>query len=75
MIELDQHDLGTGIQAALAKGTGRRTVPNVLVSGKSIGGGDEIEELDQAETVCTKLRSMGAKRVLQCKRNNDNGDP
>jgi hypothetical protein len=33
----------------LAQSTGRRTVPNVLVSGKSIGGGDDIAALDQRD--------------------------
>lgn len=71
VIELDQHGLGAGIQAALAKSTGRRTVPNVLVNGKSIGGGDDVQALDESGDMCTKLRSMGGKRVLQCKRNNE----
>lgn len=71
VIELDQHGLGAGIQAALAKSTGRRTVPNVLVNGKSIGGGDDVQALDESGGMCTKLRSMGGKRVLQCKRNNE----
>ncbi|KAL9578157.1 MAG: hypothetical protein Q9212_005896, partial [Teloschistes hypoglaucus] len=43
VVELDQHRLGPGLQAALQKSTGRRTVPNVLINGKSIGGGDDVQ--------------------------------
>ncbi|KAL8976645.1 MAG: hypothetical protein Q9177_006809, partial [Variospora cf. flavescens] len=35
VVELDEHTLGPGLQAALEKSTGRRTVPNVLINGKS----------------------------------------
>ena len=67
VIEIDQHYLGPSIQDALGKSTGRRTVPNILVNGKSIGGGDEVGALDVSEELCDKLRLMGGKRVLQCK--------
>ena len=67
VIELDEHELGDAIQAALAKSSGRRTVPNILVNGKSIGGGDDINELDRADELCPKLQSMGVRRVLECK--------
>lgn len=35
-------ELGVQIQEYLAEKTGRRTVPNVFLSGKSVGGGDDI---------------------------------
>lgn len=38
-IELDTRSDGSAIQQALAELTGRRTVPNVFVGGKTIGGG------------------------------------
>lgn len=37
--------LGRAIQTYLTSLTGRRTVPNVFISGKSIGGGDEVASL------------------------------
>ncbi|THU71433.1 hypothetical protein C4D60_Mb04t01370 [Musa balbisiana] len=39
-IELDVESDGPQIQAALAEWTGQRTVPNVFVGGKHIGGCD-----------------------------------
>lgn len=36
---------GATIQDALAKMTGRRTVPNVFINQVSIGGGDDTERL------------------------------
>ena len=38
---------GDSIQSALASLTGRRTVPNVFISGSSIGGGDDTEALQR----------------------------
>ncbi|KAJ5159181.1 uncharacterized protein N7500_008832 [Penicillium coprophilum] len=63
VVELDQHPLGPYLQALLAKRTGRRTVPNVLVSGKSIGGGDDIAALDQSDELASTLRQMGGKWI------------
>jgi len=39
------------LQAYLGEITGRRTVPNVIVNGVSIGGGDEMRALEAAGTV------------------------
>lgn len=40
--ELDQMEDGKAVQASLEELTGRRTVPNVFVGGKSIGGCDDV---------------------------------
>ncbi|KAJ5761918.1 uncharacterized protein N7511_005300 [Penicillium nucicola] len=64
VVELDQHPLGPYLQALLAQNTGRRTVPNVLVSGQSIGGGDSIAELDQRDELVSKLRQLGGKWIV-----------
>lgn len=64
VVELDQHPLGPYLQALLAQSTGRRTVPNVLVSGKSIGGGDDIAALDQSDELASTLRQMGGKWIV-----------
>ncbi|CAD6590513.1 MAG: hypothetical protein ASARMPREDX12_004397 [Alectoria sarmentosa] len=67
VVELDTHPLGPGLQAALAKSTGRRTVPNVLVSGRSIGGGDDIEALDAGGFLIHKIKGMAGKRIMEAK--------
>ncbi|TKA24973.1 hypothetical protein B0A50_06071 [Salinomyces thailandicus] len=67
VVELDQHDLGPGLQAALNKMTGRRTVPNVLINGKSIGGGDDIAALHTEGKMVETVSSMGGKRVVEVK--------
>lgn len=43
--------------------TGRRTVPNVLVQGKSIGGGDDMQELDETDKLIETLKTLGGSRV------------
>jgi thioredoxin reductase (NADPH) len=54
---------GAAIQATLQKMTGRRTVPNVFVGGKSIGGGDETSQL-RASGQLRKLLDAAAKAML-----------
>ena len=65
MVELDQHPLGNGIQNLLDKTTGRRTVPNILINGKSVGGGDDIEAMEIAGTLVEKIQYMGGKRITK----------
>lgn len=43
--ELDQIKDGSAIQSTLAEITGQRTVPNVWVMGKHIGGNSETQAL------------------------------
>lgn len=68
VVELDQHPIGLDLQALLAENTGRRTVPNVLVNGKSIGGGDDIAALDHSDELASLLRQMGGKWVSEVTR-------
>ncbi|KAL1585263.1 hypothetical protein WHR41_05841 [Cladosporium halotolerans] len=68
VVELDQHPLGAGLQAALQKSTGRRTVPNILVNGKSIGGGDDVAALDAEDKLAAKLHELGGKRVMEVRK-------
>lgn len=49
----------------LAKLTGRKTVPNVFFMGKSIGGGDDIEELDETDALVNLIKEMGGSRISQ----------
>jgi glutaredoxin 3 len=41
--ELDNMDDGAAIQAALGEMTGQRTVPNVFIAGKHLGGNSEVQ--------------------------------
>lgn len=42
VMELDEESDGDAIQAALLEWTGQRTVPNVFIGGKHIGGCDAV---------------------------------
>lgn len=42
MFELDKLPEGSAIQAYLIDKTGQRTVPNVFVQGKHVGGSDDL---------------------------------
>lgn len=75
VVELDQHELGPGLQRKLEKTTGRRTVPNVLINGKSIGGGDDVAELHEEGKVVEKVLSMGGKRIVKVERKEEEGHP
>ncbi|KAK0104486.1 hypothetical protein ONS95_004775 [Cadophora gregata] len=67
VVELDQHPLGAQLQAKLADLTGRNTVPNVLINGFSIGGGDDVAELDSSRKLVDKVKELGGKRMLEVK--------
>ncbi len=63
VVELDEHPIGDKIQARLAEMTKRRTVPNVMIYGVSIGGGDDIAALDKDKKLAEKLKSLGQNRI------------
>lgn len=42
-------------------------MPNVLISGRSIGGGDDVQALDEGNTLVDKVKSMGGKRIMEAK--------
>ncbi|XAR55647.1 Thioredoxin-disulfide reductase [Bertholletia excelsa] len=44
VVELDERDDGRDIQDALSEIVGRRTVPQVFINGKHIGGSDDTVE-------------------------------
>lgn len=68
VVELDQHPHGALLQAALAETTGRRTVPNVMVIGKSLGGGDDIVGLDEQGELKSTIEKLGGKRIESVKK-------
>ena len=59
VFELDIEEHGAELQSQLATLTGRKTVPNVLIHGQSLGGGDEIVELDKTDQL------VGIPRILR----------
>ncbi|CAB4280761.1 unnamed protein product [Prunus armeniaca] len=60
VIELDEGTDGDETQAALAEWTGQRTVPNVFIGGKHIGGCDSVLEKHQAGHLLPLLSEAGA---------------
>jgi glutaredoxin 3 len=58
-IELDIRNDGDAIQAALAKETGLRTVPNVVIGGVSVGGCDDTHNLHRKGDLKSILSKQG----------------
>lgn len=63
VVELNEHPDGPLLQQLLVKTTGRKTVPNVLINGKSIGGGDETQLLWKNGELPARIQQMAGKRV------------
>lgn len=59
--------MGLALQAKLADLTGRRTVPNTLIDGVSIGGGDDVAELDVKRKLIDKINELGGKKIISAK--------
>lgn len=68
VVELDTHPIGAALQASLGKSTGRSTVPNILINGKSIGGGDDIEQLHHDGKLIETIQNLGQKRIVEIKK-------
>ena len=60
VVDLSKHSNTQEIQSTLQSMTGRRTVPNIFVGGKSIGGGDETLSFQQSGELSTMLVEAGA---------------
>ncbi|XP_052195595.1 glutaredoxin [Diospyros lotus] len=60
VVELDTESDGKEIQAALTEWTGQRTVPNVFVGGKHIGGCDSTTALHNGGKLVPLLTEAGA---------------
>ncbi|XP_044502898.1 glutaredoxin-like [Mangifera indica] len=59
-MELDVESDGSEIQAALAEWTGQRTVPNVFIGGKHIGGCDATTDMHNQGKLVPLLTESGA---------------
>jgi peptide-methionine (S)-S-oxide reductase len=57
VVELNVVPDGSAIQQALAELTGRRTVPNVFIGGKTAGGGDDMDRLARSGVLKQMLRA------------------
>jgi len=60
IVDLSQLAEAQMIQSTLEETTGRRTVPNVFVGGKSIGGGDETTYMQRSGKLKPLLEAAGA---------------
>lgn len=60
IVDLTNNDMAAQIQGTLGHMTGRRTVPNVFIGGKSIGGGDETAGLQARGKLIPLLVQGGA---------------
>ncbi|XP_052177034.1 glutaredoxin [Diospyros lotus] len=61
-IELDKESDGSEMQSALAEWTGQKTVPNVFIGGKHIGGCDMVLEKQKGGQLVPLLTDAGAIR-------------
>ncbi|KAL6903672.1 hypothetical protein ACP4OV_004485 [Aristida adscensionis] len=59
-IELDVESDGADLQNALKEWTGQRTVPNVFINGKHIGGCDDTVALNTQGKLANLLTEAGA---------------
>ncbi|KAK4394717.1 Glutaredoxin [Sesamum angolense] len=60
VIELDEESDGDEVQTALAEWTGQRTVPNVFINGKHIGGSDAVVAKHQQGELVSLLAEADA---------------
>lgn len=60
IVELDEVDDGADLQDALEEITGQRTVPNIFIGGKHIGGNSDLQALDASGKLKGLLKDAGA---------------
>ncbi|KAH7363337.1 glutaredoxin [Plectosphaerella cucumerina] len=59
-IELDQRDDGAALQDALQAISGQRTVPNIYIGQKHIGGNSDLQTLLSTDKLEPLLQEVGA---------------
>ncbi|XP_050225735.1 glutaredoxin-like [Mercurialis annua] len=59
-VELDIESDGSELQSALGEWTGQRTVPNVFIGGKHIGGCDDTKSKNNKGELVPLLTEAGA---------------
>ncbi|KAM3531003.1 hypothetical protein MY4038_004675 [Beauveria bassiana] len=60
IVELDEEDDGSALQEALEQISGQRTVPNVYIAKKHIGGNSDIQSLSSSGKLKALLAEAGA---------------
>lgn len=60
VLELDNLEDGGEIQDALLEITGQRTVPNVFIGGKHIGGNSDVQALSSRDQLVPALQAAGS---------------
>ena len=63
VVETDEHPIGDEIRAYLAEKTGQRTVPNIFIKQKHIGGNDDLMALYRSEKLAELLADMDKSRL------------
>lgn len=66
--------MGRKIQDLLAEWTGRRTVPNILVNARSIGGSDDVAQMDSDGQLVNEIKRLAMGRVREMVRNTEHED-
>lgn len=59
-MELENRSDCSAIQDALLAITGGRTVPRVFIGGKFVGGGTELQQLQESNQLVPMLKAAGA---------------
>lgn len=57
-VELDKVENGDAIQDELANMTGQRTVPNIFINGKHVGGCDAVHKLHEEGNLLPKVNEQ-----------------
>ncbi|CAH0486500.1 unnamed protein product [Peronospora farinosa] len=60
VFELDTREDGPAIQAFLFRLTRQSTVPNLFIKGKSVGGNDNVQELERSGQLADQLKKARA---------------
>ncbi|KIW12940.1 hypothetical protein PV08_08127 [Exophiala spinifera] len=61
--------VGRKLQDLLASLTGRRTVPNIMINTRSLGGSDDIASMHEKGTLIDEIKKLGGKRIVSVVRN------
>ncbi|KAJ4262986.1 Glutaredoxin [Fusarium torreyae] len=63
LLELDEVSEGSALQDALEQISGQRTVPNVYIKQKHIGGNSDVQSLKSAGKLANLIKEAGAIKV------------
>ncbi|MEV5358644.1 glutaredoxin [Streptomyces sp. NPDC052693] len=60
LLELDQEENGASIQDYLESKTGQRTVPNIFIAAKHVGGNADLQAAHKSGELKSRLQASGA---------------